>query len=80
MLKAISDVPLLLSWVLHKGVLVHRVEVEVLRHGVHPLHLLLPVHLEPLFKVYAQVLAFLSKCHIGPLIRVKVARAQWVSS
>ena len=57
---------------------VKRVEVEVLCQVVHTLHLLLAVHLEPLFDVDSEVFALLFKTHFGPLGRIEAIRARRV--
>ena len=56
--------------------LVQRVELEVIGQLVHALHLLLPIHLEPLLNVDAQVLALLLEAHLGPLEQVEALRTR----
>ena len=60
------------------GDLVHRVELEVVGQVVHALHLLLSVHLEPLFDIDSQVLALLLEAHLGPFISIVSLWAGWM--
>lgn len=59
--------------------LIHGVEMEVLCQVVHALHLLLSVHLEPLFHVDTQMRTLLSERHFRPLFRVETVWTRWMS-
>lgn len=58
--------------------LVHGVEMEIVGKLVHPLHLLLPAHLEPLAHIDSQILQLLLQTQLGPFSRVIAFWARWV--
>ena len=60
--------------------LVHRIELEVVCKVVHALHLLLSIHLEPLFDINSKILALLFKAHLGPLGCIEAVRAGWMTT
>ena len=45
---------------------------------MHTLHLLFTIHLQPLIHIYAKVVAFLFKSHLGPLVWIEAIWAWWV--
>lgn len=74
-----SEVPLFVSRVFNNSCfLVHGVEMEIVGKLVHPLHLLLPTHLEPLAHFDSQILQLLLQTQLGPFSRVIAFWARWV--